>query len=81
MIYILLFKGDVSIALVEIVNFFDILTSDLQGTETNDYRIYMHGCVSWVFSSTCNQSLYHCWSLVLKKIKKSESEILEKKKN
>jgi hypothetical protein len=39
MIYILLFKEDVRIALVEIVNFFDILTSDLQGTETNDVNI------------------------------------------
>ena len=39
MIYILLFKEEARIALVEIVNILDILTSDLQGTETNDVNI------------------------------------------
>ena len=37
--YILLFKEEARIALVEIVIVLDILTSDLQGTETNDVNI------------------------------------------
>jgi hypothetical protein len=37
--YILLFKEEARIALVEIVIVLDILTSDLPGTETNDVNI------------------------------------------